>query len=89
MLDLNYLAGSPGTAPVASAIRGGEQEIFTLGLNWYVNNVLRFQAAFQDVSVDRLSPGGTAFGTGAATPPAGAQVGQDFNIYSLRTQYAF
>ena len=51
--------------------------------------MLRFQAAFQDVSVDRLSPGGTAFGTGAATPPAGAQVGQDFNIYSLRTQYAF
>ena len=89
VLDLNYLAGSPGTAPVASAIRGGEQEIFTLGLNWYVNNVLRFQAAFQDVSVDRLSPGGTAFGAGAATPPAGAQVGQDFNIYSLRTQYAF
>lgn len=89
VLDLNYLAGSPGTGPVASAIRGGEQEIFTLGLNWYVNNVLRFQAAFQDVSVDRLSPGGTAFGTGAATPPAGAQVGQDFNIYSLRTQYAF
>ncbi|WP_312163878.1 porin [Phenylobacterium sp.] len=88
-LDLNYLAGAPGTAPVASAIRGGEQEIFTLGLNWYVNNVLRFQAAFQDVSVDRLSPGGTAFGAGTATPPAGAQVGQDFNIYSLRTQYAF
>lgn len=88
-LDLNYLAGAPGTAPVAGAIRGGEQEIFTVGLNWYVNNVLRFQAAFQDVSVDRLSPGGTAFGTGTATPPAGAQVGQDFNIYSLRTQYAF
>lgn len=88
-LDLNYLAGSPGTAPVASAIRGGEQEIFTLGLNWYVNSVLRFQAAWQDVSVDRLSPGGTAFGAGTATPPAGAQVGQDLNIYSLRTQYAF
>lgn len=88
-LDLNYLAGAPGTAPVASAIRGGEQEIFTLGLNWYVNNVLRFQAAYQDVSVDRLSPGGVAFGLGAATPPAGAQVGQDLNIYSLRTQYAF
>lgn len=88
-LDLNYLEGAAGTAPAASAIRGGEQEIFTVGLNWYVNNVLRFQAAFQDVSVDRLSPGGTAFGTGTATPPAGAQVGQDFNIYSLRTQYAF
>ena len=88
-LDLNHLAGAPGTAPTAGAIRGGEQEIWTLGLNWYVNNVLRFQAAYQDVSVDRLSPGGTAFGAGALTPPAGAQVGQDFKIYSLRTQYAF
>ncbi|WP_332767502.1 OprO/OprP family phosphate-selective porin [Phenylobacterium sp.] len=87
-LDLNYLAGAPGTAAVAGAIRGGEQEIFTLGLNWYVNNVLRFQAAYQDVSVDRLSPGGTAFVTGS-TPPAGSQVGQDLTIYSLRTQYAF
>jgi len=87
-LDLNYLAGAPGTAAMAGAIRGGEQEIFTLGLNWYVNNVLRFQAAYQDVSVDRLSPGGTAFVAGS-TPPAGAQVGQDLNIYSLRTQYAF
>lgn len=87
-LDLNYLAGAPGTTAAASAIRGGEQEIFTLGLNWYVNNVLRFQAAYQDVSVDRLSPGGTAFLAGS-TPPAGAQVGQDLKIYSLRTQYAF
>lgn len=88
-LDLDFLAGAPGSAPDPSAIRGGQQEIFTLGLNWYLNSVLRFQAAYQDVSVDRLSPGGTAFGTGAATPPAGAQVGQDFQIYSFRTQYAF
>jgi phosphate-selective porin OprO/OprP len=39
--------------------------------------------------VDRLSPGGTAFGAGVLTPPAGAQVGQTLNIWSLRTQYAF
>lgn len=87
-LDLNHLEGGAGTAPLASAIRGGEQKIFTFGLNWYLNNVLRFQAAIQDVSVDRLSPGGAAFLAGS-TPPAGAQVGQDLRIYSLRTQYAF
>lgn len=87
-LDLNFLEGAPGAAATTAAIRGGEQEIFTLGLNWYLNRVLRFQAAWQNVRVDRLSPGGTAFGVGS-TPPAGAQVGQEFNIYSLRTQYAF
>lgn len=88
-LDLNYRAGADGTAPRASSIRGGEQQILTLGLNWYPNNNVRFLADFQHVDVDRLSPGGTAFGSGALTPPAGAQVGQDLNIWSFRTQYAF
>jgi phosphate-selective porin OprO/OprP len=87
-LDLNYRAGSAGSAPGADAIRGGEQKILSVGLNWYLNNVLRLQAAFPDVSVDRLSPGGAAFGAGA-TPAAGIQVGQDLQIWSLRTQYAF
>jgi phosphate-selective porin OprO/OprP len=88
-LDLNYLAGASGTAQDASAIRGGRQKIVTLGVNWYPNSVVRFQADFQHVEVDRLSPGGTAFGAGALTPPAGAQIGQELNIWSLRTQYAF
>jgi phosphate-selective porin OprO/OprP len=88
-LDLNYLAGVPGQAATASAIRGGEQKITTVGLNWYPNAVVRFQAHFQHVDVDRLSPGGTAFGAGALTPPAGAQIGQELNIWSFRTQYAF
>lgn len=87
VLDLNYLEGAPGAPPLASSVRGGEQEIFTAGINWYPNANVRFQAAWQAVSVDRLSPGGTAFG--ATTPPAGAQIGQDLNIWSFRTQYAF
>jgi phosphate-selective porin OprO and OprP len=88
-LDLDYAAGAAGTAPGPSSIRGGEQQIFTLGLNWYPNNNVRFLADYQHVEVDRLSPGGTAFGSGALTPPAGAQIGQDLNIWSIRTQYAF
>ncbi len=87
-LDLNFNEGTSVLLP-ADAVRGGEQQIFTLGLNWYLNNAIRFQAAFQNVEVDRLSPGGTAFGAGVATPAAGAQVGQDLQIWSLRTQYAF
>lgn len=88
-LDLNYRAGAPGSAPDASAVRGGEQQIVTLGLNWYPNTAVRLQADFQRVDVDRLSMGGGAFGAGVLTPPAGAQIGQRFNVWSLRTQYAF
>lgn len=72
-----------------AGVRGGEQDIITLGLNWQPNNVVRFQANVQLVDVDRVSMGGTAFGAGALTPPAGAQIGQDLTIWSLRSQYAF
>lgn len=88
-LDLDYRAGARGTALPVSGIRGGEQKIVTLGLNWYPNNNVRFLADYQRVEVDRLSPGGTVFGAGLLTPPAGAQIGQDLNIWTLRTQYAF
>ena len=71
------------------AIRGGAQQVWTLGLNWYPNTAVRFQANFQNVEVDRVSTGGTAFGPGALTPPAGTQIGQTLRVWSFRTQYAF
>ncbi len=88
-LDLDYLAGAAGTAPLASAIRGGRQQAYTFGLNWYPNAAVRFQADYQHVDIDRLSAGGATFGAGELTPPAGAQIGQTLSIWSLRTQYAF
>ncbi|WP_293904532.1 porin [Phenylobacterium sp.] len=88
-LNLDYRAGLAGTAQATSSIRGGDQKIFTLGLNWYANSNVRFLADYQRVDVNRLSAGGTAFGAGALTPPAGAQIGQTLNIWSFRTQYAF
>jgi phosphate-selective porin OprO/OprP len=45
------------------------------------------------VDVDRLNPAGpgnlTPFGTGASTPPIGARIGQEFNIFGLRSQFNF
>ena len=87
-LDLNHLSGGPGNPALPGAIRGGEQNILSLGLNWYLNNVVTVSGAYRNVEVRRLSQGGTSFVAGS-TPPAGAQVGQDLDIWSLRTQYAF
>lgn len=89
VVDLNYSEGAAGTALPVGGIRGGRQETWTAGLNWYLNQAVRLSADYQHVDVDRLSPGGTAFGAGALTPPAGAQIGQDFNVYSFRAQFSF
>jgi phosphate-selective porin OprO/OprP len=84
-LDLNYLENA---LSAAGSVRGGEQDILSVGLNWYVNNGVTLQAAYRSVSVDRRSPGGTAFVAGS-TPALNTQVGQDLEIFSFRTQYAF
>ena len=85
--DLNY---REDLLPAAGGIRGGEQEAWTLGLNWYVNNNIRFLLDYQIIDVDRLSSGAAnAYGAGVFVPPAGAQIGQDLEIVSLRTQFTF
>lgn len=87
--DLNWNEGTGAVIP-AGGIRGGEQTAWTVGLNWYVNNNIRFLLDYQWVDVDRLSTGAAnAYGTGIAVPPAGAQIGQDLQVVSVRTQFTF
>jgi phosphate-selective porin OprO and OprP len=68
-LDLNWHEGAAGT-PCASAaagcIRGGEQKIWTVALNWYLNDYIRLQLDYLKIDVDRLDalgvPSGRRFG---------------------------
>jgi phosphate-selective porin OprO/OprP len=83
-IDLNYHPGAAGSAPSADAVRGGEQKIATLGVNWYPNSVIRFMLEVQDVRVDRLSPSAASFQT-----PPGVQIGQRYHAVALRSQMAF
>lgn len=76
VLDLDDNAGLAGVATPAGGVRGGEQRITTLGVNWYPNAVYRFQAQYQRVDVDRLSA-------------TGVQVGEDIDVVSFRSQFAF
>ena len=72
-VDLNYNAGFAGKAMPTGGIRGGEQDIWTFGVNWYPNNALRFLLNYQDDRIRRLNT-------------AGAQAGQKLNAISLRLQ---
>jgi phosphate-selective porin OprO/OprP len=85
-VDLNYNAGAPLTAIPADGIRGGEQSVIAVGLNWYVNSNLRFMLDLLHVDVDRLAPSAN-FGGG--TYPAGSRIGQAYNAVALRTQFGF
>ena len=91
--DLNYHAGLAGLAPPSDGVRGGEQSITSAGVNWYPNPNLRFLIDVLHVNIDRLNPANannaTPFGPGPATPPIGADIGQTFNAYALRSQYSF
>jgi phosphate-selective porin OprO and OprP len=89
-LDLNYKPGAAGTLQTGSSIRGGDEQNFTAGLNWYPNNIVRFMFDYQHVRIDRLSPATSA--TAASTiwlAPIGAQIGQSYNVFEMRSQLAF
>jgi phosphate-selective porin OprO/OprP len=74
-LDLDWQAGALGaTCPVAGCVRGGEQKIFAIGLNWYLSNNLRFLFDYMFIHVDKLSA-------------SGAQIGQDVSVLATRFQF--
>jgi phosphate-selective porin OprO/OprP len=91
--DLDSRAGTDGTAALAPSVRGGEQNIWTFGVNWFVNPNVRFTLNWLHVDVDRLNPAGVGntapFGAAPLTPPVGVQIGQGLDIYALRSQFSF
>jgi len=92
-VDLDFNEGAAGAATPAGGVRGGQQDIITVGLNWYLNTNVRLTFDYMDVKVDRLNPAGpgnlTPFGTAPSTPPIGAQIGQDMQVVVVRSQFAF
>ena len=51
-MDLDDL---PFAAVAANRVRGGVQDIWTVGLNWYINNAIKTQLNYQYVDVNRLN----------------------------------
>ena len=82
-LDLNDHAGVLGAALPAGGIRGGDQRIFTAGINWYPNSVLKFSLQYQNTDIDRIGTIPAGFGHGVLN---NAQVGQTFDTFAFRSQ---
>jgi phosphate-selective porin OprO/OprP len=89
--DLDFHAGVPGTAAALGGVRGGRQDIWTFGINWYASANVRLMLDYLRISVDRLNPAGAEDRApfGSATPPLGVQIGQDLDVIALRSQFNF
>jgi len=91
--DLNDNEGLAGVAPPSGGIRGGEQNIWTFGVNWYLNSNFRLLLNYLHIDVNRVNPAGPGntapFGPPPGTPPIGVQIGQDLDVYALRSQFSF
>lgn len=72
--DLNDNVGS-GVA-TSNNIRGGEQKVTTVGLNWYPNNNIRLMFEVLDVKIDRMAA-------------SGANADEKHKAFASRIQFAF
>lgn len=73
---------NPGSAATTSSAAGGQQQVITLGVNWYINQNIRFMLDYMHGSVDKQS-------VSAVTAPLGSGVGGNFDAVALRTQVAW
>ncbi|MDB5393659.1 MAG: porin [Rhodospirillales bacterium] len=83
-VDLNdhFIAGR-SLASQPSAVDGGRQTSYTVALNWYPNNYLRFMLDYLHTDYARANP------TAVAGAVLGAPVGASIDAVALRTQVAW
>jgi phosphate-selective porin OprO/OprP len=93
----NAAGAAPGTHTYDfyNTVRGGDQRILTLGLNWYPNTVVRFALNYELIQNSKLQSGSspnaltgvTLATTGAVTPPT-VNGGQNLSAVAIRAQLA-
>ncbi|HZK99962.1 MAG TPA: porin [Caulobacteraceae bacterium] len=66
-----------------AAIDGGRQRIYSLGLNWYPNDLVRLMLDYSHIDYDKAN------GTATSGDPLGAAVGATADSVALRVQVAY
>jgi phosphate-selective porin OprO and OprP len=77
-LNDNFTIGLP-LAGQPSAVAGGSQTAYTLGLNWYVNSNIRFMLNYVHADIDKNN----------LAAPVGAATGATVDAIALRSQVAW
>lgn len=61
-IDLDF---NPLTTAATGGIFGGKQDVWTLGVNWYVNNAIRFSLDYDNIQVNHINAPGTDISSSA------------------------
>jgi phosphate-selective porin OprO/OprP len=80
---------STATYTFYNTVRGGDQKIATVGINWYPNSVVRFALDYQWIDINRLqSPATVTQSSTAAAPtaPPAVSASQKIQAVSIRAQ---
>ena len=72
----------------SGGVRGGEQRIWTAGINWYPNNAIRFALDYQRIKLIKIDAG-TLDSTGLPVAFTNQNIGQTINAVELRSQISF
>ncbi|HUK61174.1 MAG TPA: porin [Stellaceae bacterium] len=87
-LNDNFIATAPsGGALTTNSVEGGQQTIYSLGLNWYVNPNMRFMFDYLHGTVKKT--GSVATIGAACTGACGKETGANFDALAMRAQVAF
>ena len=91
--DLNFREGEAMEPGGPQSVRGGQQDIWTFGATWFADADARILLNYQIVDVERLNPSSPGdpepFGPPPETPPIGVDIGQSYEVLSLRAQLSF
>jgi phosphate-selective porin OprO/OprP len=80
-----WTGASTRTYTFYNTVRGGEQKVTTLGVNWYPNSAIKFALDYQFIDVNRLQSPATVTTTGTPALPA-LSASQKVQAVSIRAQ---
>jgi len=78
----NFVSGEALSADPA-AVDGGKQTAYSLGINWYPNDLVRFMVDYSHVDYQKIN------GVAASGLPLGTGIGASFDAISFRAQVAY
>jgi len=83
----NWTGTATRTYTYYNTVRGGDQKIATIGLNWYPNSTVRFALDYQWIDVSRLQSPAVVTTTGTPALPT-VNGGQTVQTIAFRAQLA-